>query len=232
MPLQHWLSRWLAPPAFDAVLLQDSSSASGQQGRSPRVTLLLASPSTVGIIPRFSDQALPMANAPKSKKAPVISLANARATIDREARFARVAEHKGLLEINVANFIAHQDGTLELLPPGKAWWHRLSAAFGVPRLPTTEAEALGTQQALQFLVGAAKPTRYPEADSDWLLAGRRTIAETMPWAVDWFQAYLEHDVSRMRQVMADEEFMSRAAEDWLAAISSDGPNEGRSSSHT
>lgn len=168
----------------------------------------------------------------KPKKANVIHLAQARAAATREAGLARAEEHSELLEINVANFIANRNGTLEVLSPGKAWWHRLSAAFGVPRLPATEAEALGTQQALQFLVGVAKPTKYPEADSDWLLAGRRTIAETMPWAVDWFQAYLEHDVSRMRQAMADEEFMSRAAEDWLAAISSDGPNEVRSSSHT
>lgn len=133
----------------------------------------------------------------------------------RAQRFARVEEHLGLLELNEFNFVAPSESELELLAPGRAWWHKVASCFGMPRLPTTEAELLGTQQALMFLVMASRPTPWADQDADWLAAGRATLEESMPWAAAWFEAYLQQDVTAMRDAAESEAFMDEAATEWL-----------------
>lgn len=151
-------------------------------------------------------------------KAKVIKFATAVRTKQestRAQRFARVEDHLQLLEINEFNFVAHSPDELDMLEPGKAWWHRVATVFGMSRLPTTEAELLGTQQALMFLVMASRPTPWAEQDADWLTAGRETIEESMAWATAWFEAYLEQDMQGMQQAMVDDYFIEAAALDWL-----------------
>lgn len=152
-------------------------------------------------------------------KAKILSLAKARkaaAQSAREATIARVAAHLDLLELNEFNFVVPEGGGLDIHEPGRAWWHRVSAVFGMPRFPESEAELLGTQQNLMFLVMAARPVpSFPEQDESWLAAGRATIEKATPWASAWFEAYLAQDLAAMREAMVEDEFIDCAAKDWL-----------------
>lgn len=84
----------------------------------------------------------------------------------------------------------------------------------MPRLPESEAELLGTQQALMFLVMASRPTPWANQDADWLAAGRATLEESMPWAAAWFEAYLQQDLAEMRAAAEADSFIEGAAQEW------------------
>lgn len=154
----------------------------------------------------------------KSKVVKLDAFRKAKQELTRDQRFARVTEHLALLEINEFNFVAPDGGGLDMFEPGRAWWHKLAAVFGLQRLPESEAELLGTQQALMFLVMASRPTPWADQDADWLAAGVATIEESMDWAAEWFEAYLEQDLGAMREAMEANEFIERAAEDWTETL--------------
>lgn len=141
----------------------------------------------------------------------------AKATSERDRKFERADANQELLTLNEFNFESPDDDTLIIHEPGRAWLHKVAATFGLPRFPTNEAELLGTQQMLLFLVYAAKPAlHFPKQDADWLAAGKGVTEDTAPWALNWFEAYLENDIDAMRQAMIDDQFIENAADDWRA----------------
>ena len=172
---------------------------------------------------------------PKAKIVRLETTRKAKQLSARDQAFARVAAHQEVLELNEANFVAPPGGGLEIFDAGRAWLHKLSATFGLPRFPESEAEVLGVYQNLMFFVIASRPTPFPREDEAWLLAGRNTIAETTPWAVDWFEAYLVQDLPAMRQAMVNNSFIEEAGRDWettQAAIEAAGGGRGEHQSST
>lgn len=151
---------------------------------------------------------------PKAKITSLAAVRKAKQLSARDLAFARVIAHQEVLEFNEANFVALHGGGLDMVDAGRAWLHKLSATFGLPRFPESEAELLGVHQNLMFFVMASRPTPFPREDAAWLLAGRNTIAETTPWAVDWFEAYLVQDLPAMRQAMVEHSFIEQAGLDW------------------
>ena len=117
---------------------------------------------------------------PKAKIVRLETTRKAKQLSARDQAFARVAAHQEVLELNEANFVAPPGGGLEIFDAGRAWLHKLSATFGLPRFPESEAELLGVYQNLMFFVIASRPTPFPREDAAWLLAGRNTIAEDHP----------------------------------------------------
>lgn len=151
------------------------------------------------------------------KTSNVISFGKARTQkqlTSRDHAFARASEHYDLLMLNEFNFESPDDHTLVIHEAGKAWLHKIASVFGLPRFPENEAELLGTQQMLLFLVVASKPTPVPKQDADWLAAGKGVLEDTAPWALETFNAYLNDDVEGMRHAMTDDKFIECAAQDW------------------
>lgn len=70
---------------------------------------------------------------------------------------------------------------------------------------------------LLFLVYSAKPVPdFPKEDGNWLAAGKGVLEDTAPWALAWFDAYLDYDIEAMREAMVEDQFIENAAEDWRA----------------